>query len=188
MKRYKHLVEIGAGDAEISEGLSWTTHAERVTLVEPNPIFAASLREAAAGLNNVQVREEEITAVFSPLVLLGYASYLAHNPSFFATSIEPEAHYFMEPLKHEAFCVKPDLFDQGDIDYLILTPNGGEFEILSGLTSRPSIIRTKHYLHNGIQHDVARGVFAWMHHNRYVPVELSSNQHRTFLSLEWRRQ
>lgn len=188
MKRYKHLVEIGAGDAEISEGLSWTTHAERVTLVEPNPIFAESLRASATRLDNIEIREEAVTAKYSLLVLLGYASYLAHNPSFFATSIEPDAHHFVEPLKIEVSCIKPDHFDQGDIDYLILTPNGGEFEILSGLISRPSIIRTKHYLHNGIQHDVARGVFAWMHHNRYVPVELASNQHRTFLSLEWRKQ
>lgn len=186
--RYRHVVEIGAGDSYSSEGLSWTTHADHVTLYEPHPALWADLSRAAAGMPNVSVVREAIANRFAPLYLFGYASFLHGAPSFLATSVEEGYERWWGPLALEVPLNKVDRIDGGEIDYLILTVNGGEVDILRALVSRPAVIRTKHYLHNARQWEDATTTFGWMHRERYVGRTLATNQHQTHLAIEWRRE
>lgn len=184
MTQYQHVVEIGAGDSHSSEGLRWTTHAERVTLYEPHPLLWADLNRAAAGFPNVSVVNEAVTSHFDPLYLMGYASFLRGNPSFLATSVEPNGMAYWDPLAREVACQKVDRVDYGGIDYLILTNNGGELDVLKGLVSRPKVIQTKHYLHNPAQWAVAHEVWGWLLRHGYASKTLARNQHGTFYHLE----
>ncbi len=185
MTRYRHVVEIGAGDSRSSEGLSWCTHADLVTLYEPHPVLWADLARAAVGLGNVSVVKEAVTSHFDPLYLMGYASYLKGNPSFLVTSVEPDGEKWWEPLAHEVACQKVDRVDFGTIDYLILTNNGGEMDVLRGLVSRPKRIDTKHMCHNTRQGEEFAKVCDWMWRQGYVGRRLSQNLHGTLQHVCW---
>lgn len=189
MTRYKHVVEIGAGDSYSTEGLRWATHADKVTLFEPNIILRKELQHAAQGLSNVIVRGEAVTAMGGKwdLVHLGYASYLADYPSFFNTSIEEEGRPFLKPLMRLVDLVDSDTAVPSDADVLYLTCNGVERLVLLGMSNRPKTIYTKHYLHNAKQWTEAQQVMEWMRRNGYLGVTLETNQHNTFYSLRWER-
>ncbi len=188
MTRYRHVVEVGAGDSHSTEGLRWSTHADLVTLYEPNPVLYADLARAAAGFSNVHVSDFAVTSEFLPLYCFGYASYLKGRPSFLATSIEQNGETWWEPLAREVSCQKVDRMDFGTIDGLILTTNGSEMDILPRLVSRPRTIWTKHYLHNARQWEEAHKVFDWMARHRYTGKTLASNQHSTFAHACWTLQ
>ncbi len=191
VKRYCHVVEIGAGDRFSTEGLSWCTHAEQVTLIEPHKLLWSDLNRAAAGLPNVRVHYMAVTAVpgaVASLYHMGYASFLKGSPSFLSLSVEPEGLAFWEPLLRPVPYVYMGEFDlKGDIDYLILTTGGGEASILEAMHSRPEVIRTKHYLHNAAQWADADATFAWMMANRYGGRVVETVPHGTFIAVEWRR-
>ncbi len=185
--RYENVVEIGAGDSYSSEGLSMFLRgeAERVTLYEPNALLCADLRRAAEGLEGVSIREEAVTSHFDDLFYFGYASFLRGNPSFLATSIEPEGVKWWEPLAREVACQKVDRVDYGCIDYLILTNSGGEMDVLKGLVSRPRVIVTKHMTHNRAQGEEFNKVCTWMAKHSYIGHRLSVNRHMTLNHVGW---
>ncbi len=186
--RLHHVVEIGAGDAA-SSALSWCTHAERVTLWEPNRLLWADLMRGAQGLPNVTVRPEAVSDMGGTGLLyhLGLASYLAGEPSFFATSIEPEGVAFLKPLAREVPVVTVNQAVTRDVDLLILTIGGGEGRLLRAMSARPAVIETKHYCHRPEHWAVAQEVFNWMHVERYVGHALARNEHATFLHVRWER-
>ncbi len=190
MKHYGHVVEIGAGDHYSSDALrmlsSKEISADRVALYEPHPVLFAALSEATRGWPNLTVHEKAVTSHFDPLYLMGYASYLRGNPSFLATSVEPDGEKWWEPLAHEVSCVKVDRMDYGTIDGLILTCGGSEVDVLNHLISRPLRIWTKHYVHNPKQWAEFNKIASWMQYHGYRGIQLETNQYVTFLHLEWR--
>lgn len=187
--RYNHVVEIGAGDSASSRGLPMMTHADKVTLYEPNSILWKELNHAAAGMDNVSVVNAAVSdgSEFVRLYHVGYASYVEKSPSFLGTSIESEGAQFLFPLLREVRAVSVGVAIPSDVDYLILTANGSEYEILLGMKTRPAIIRTKHYCHAAQHWFVYNQIEGWMKANGYVGRLLESNQHQTFLHIEWKR-
>ncbi len=187
--RYENVVEIGAGDSYSSEGLAMFRRgeAERVTLYEPNALLCADLRRAAEGLEGVSIREEAVTSHFDDLFYFGYASFLRGNPSFLATSIEPEGVKWWEPLAREVACRKVDRVDYGTIDYLICTCNGSEMDVLSGLVSRPKAIRTKTMVHNQKQGEIFSQICTLMTKRGYTGRRVSVNRFMTMNDIFWSR-
>jgi hypothetical protein len=187
MSVYQHVVEIGAGDSYSSEALNGLAmHARRMTLFEPNRLLWADLMRGAAGLDNVTVRPEAVgDRGMWPLIHLGYASYLREMPSFYATSIEPEGHRYVEALARGVPLVSTDEAVPSDVDYLILTINGGESRLLGTMTARPAIIRTKHRCHHARHWDDAHRTFAWMAVNRYVGRQVDTVPLGTYHHIEW---
>ncbi len=187
MIQYEHVVEIGAGDSYSSQGWPLSVHAAKVTLWEPNSILCADLRAETRIVDNVIVREAAVCSVGGqfPLYHLGYASYLAGQPSFFATSIEPEGEVFLAPLHRVVETVAVGQAVTKDVDYLILTVGGGEHRLLRAMTARPKTVETKHYCHRPEQWAEAQKVFEWMSHNGYEGRELARNQHSTFIHARW---
>lgn len=190
-RRYRHVVEIGAGDSHSSEGLSWCTHAELVTLFEPHPVLCADLRSAAQGLPNVSVRPEAVSDVGGnwPLVHLGYASYLLGYPSFYGSSIEDTAEVpqLLSPISLLVPVVTTNAAVPEDCDLLILTCGGAEHRILNTMEARPQVIQTKHYCHNARHWEEAAKLDHWLLHHGYTGAVTARNQHSTFMAVTWRR-
>ena len=187
---YDHVVEIGAGDGASSEGLRYCTHARQVTLYEPNPLLWTDLARAAAGLRNVTVRPEAVSDIGGtyPFYHLGYASYLAGDPSFYATSIDAGSDEVLRPLLRPVPVVTVNQAVPEDVDHLILTIGGGEERLLRAMTARPQVIQTKHYLHNARQWHEARSAWDVLQRRGYVARQTATNQHATFMALHWSRE
>ncbi len=189
MTHFHHLVEIGAGDRWSSEGLAraMAGHADKVTLYEPNSILRADLGVAAEYPSlNLTIRPEAVNAVGGQQLLyhLGYASYLAGEPSFYATSIEPEGVPFLTPLARAVEVVTTNQAITADVDALVLTAGGAERAILETMTARPKVLWTKHYCHRPEQWEETHQILALLDRYGYQTRVISVNQHRTFHALE----
>ncbi len=188
MTRYRHIVEIGAGDSYSSTAWPLSTHADKVTLFEPHVLLWADLARATSGLSHITVRRAAVSDVGGQraLVHLGYASYLAGEPSFYATSIEPEGERLLLPLVRAVETVTVNQAVTPDVDLLILTANGSEARILRALTARPKTIHTKHMCHAQRHWEEFAKTCTWMQANRYVGRRLSTCLHDTLQHVEWR--
>lgn len=184
--KYSHIVEIGAGDSYSSRCLSMSTHAERVELFEPNRVLFDDLRRFSQGLENVRVFNAAISKA-SKMYHLGYASFMEDSRSFLGDMLEPEGFPFLSPLLLEVPQMTMSAIDDGTIDLLVLTTNGGESKILKEMVSRPKVIYTKHYCHAEKHWEDANQTIAWLVGAGYQSFLLDTNQHRTYHSLEWRR-
>lgn len=184
---YHHVVEIGAGDSHSSQGLRLAGQAELVTLYEPNAILRADLMRAAEGRVNVVVREEAIRneAGTGTLYHLGYGSFLYGAPAFLATSIEPDYHQWLAPLARQVPCQTMRNVDPGDIDLLIVTTGGGEYDILKRLVSRPATIETAHYCHSPVQWADTNRTIGWLERAGYRGEVVARNTHSTFHRIRW---
>lgn len=194
LKSITRLVEIGAGDSWSSQGIALLKELSstcRVDLFEPNSIFCADLAESLEGLSKTNPNVNVYGLALSDLsyegnlYYLGYASYLAGAQSFIRQSIEDEGEQFWRPLVRMVNVVDVRVYDHGDIDYLVLTANGVELDILNALRSRPKIIRTKFYCHNIKHWEYTNEIIRWMGINSYQGVTLESSPHHTFFHIEW---
>ena len=184
-----HGVEIGAGDSHSSQLLPHAARFARLELYEPNAILFADLAAEVATLGNPKIRaiHAAITLSPAPLVHLGYASYLTGRPSFLHTSCEPGAEKHWAALTKEVPTLPMSAIDDGTIDSLVLTNNGGEIPALLTMRSRPETIWTKHYCHRPEQWEEAHHVFGWMQGHGYAGKVIGTNQHGTFIHAMWER-
>ncbi len=188
---WHHVMEIGAGDRASSQALvddTWRA-AGRITLYEPNEILWRDLVKAHDILPDarVQVLRAAVAATsgYAELIHMGYASYLEGAPSFLATSVEPEGQAFWAPLRAEVALRRMRDIDDGTVDLLIVTSNGLDREVIEDMISRPREIRTKAYVHNAAQVEVAQGVSRALMERGYRGRVVERNQHGTFLSIVW---
>lgn len=187
--KYKLGVEIGAGDRYSSELLNRAGEFEAVQLIEPNTILHHDLASADKA-ENVSVGNFAVSYIDMDQYLynFGYCSCLAAASSFLADSCEDNAHDFWLPLRTETKCMRMSQIDRGDIDYLVLTCQGSEIFVLNDMISRPQIIRTKYYCHNAKHWETYNGITAWMMKNGYSGTVLETNQHHTFMHIEFKRK
>lgn len=192
-KRYKHVMELGAGDSYSSLGLALYKQSDRVTLYEPNQLLFADLKRAIEGAPNVTIHPFAVhhTSGEALLYYFGYASFLEGNPSFMALA-EPEGidRTFWLPLARKVSTVTMDEVESevGEIDCLILTVNGSELPILQNMKSRPEVLFSKHYVHNGLQGAETGRVCRLLTEYGYVARVIQSNDFQTFFYLEWRKR
>lgn len=190
LKSIKRFVEIGAGDSWSSQGIALFKDLSptcRVDLFEPNIILSTDLAEVAEPYSNINVYGLALSDISykGNLYYLGYASYLAGAASFIRHSIEDEGEQFWHPLVRPTNVVDVRTYDHGDIDYLVLTTNGVELDILNVLRSRPKIIRTKFYCHNVLHWIRTNQIIEWMGKNGYQGRTLETSPYHTFFHIEW---
>ncbi len=187
MTRYRHVVEIGAGDSHSSVAWPMSTHADKVTMWEANTLLWADLARATSGLDHITVRPYAVSDVGGnyPLYHLGYASYLAGDPSFFATSIDAGSDEVLRPLLRMVPVATVNQAVTPDVDYLILTIGGGEARLLRAMIPRPKTIQTKHMCHNARHWEEFAKVCTWMQTNGYVGRRLSTCLHDTLQHIAW---
>lgn len=209
---YKHVVEIGAGDRASSDVLKMPLEQlqqiGRITLYEPNAILYGDLIKAKDIIQRrdtsgykwpqpewpfyspIQIRNVAvIDAGFERVDLyhMGYASWVCGTPVFLPLSVEPEGLTFWEDLARPVRTIEPRSAVEKDVDLLILTANGSELTILSAMTARPQVIRTKHYCHCQAHWREAHKVFSWFREHGYRGQQLDRNQHGTFVSISWEK-
>lgn len=190
-RQFKHIVEIGAGDSWVSQGGPFHVYAERVSLYEPNPLLYADLKRAAEGVSNIRTYPCAVSSRSGSRLFyhFGYASFLEGARSFLALA-EPEGvdPVFWKPLARPVEVVSMAEIDTGDIDFLVLTPNGCELEILPQMKSRPQVIRFKIYMHNATQVVHAQEICSVLESLGYTRlVSLETNEFNTYYHMEARR-
>lgn len=187
---FKHAVEIGAGDRYSSQllALPGIEAVPRVELYEPHELLCQDLTNATRRNHIVSINVAiGPLACTQPLIHLGYASYLAGLPSFLKTSCEEEAEKHWESLTRAVRVMSMESIDDGTIDYLVLTNNGGEMGCLLTMRSRPLVIRTRHLVHNAAQGEQLNLVVRWMMDHAYGGTLVETNEHRTLQAIEWRK-
>lgn len=193
MKKYHKGVEVGAGDSYSSQLLKRKDEFEFLWLIEPNNILFEDLSKSLGHFKIKQDRVYLMNAAASnssenkELFNFGYCSYVEGNESFIKMSCEPEAETFWKPLKTKTHCFKFGDIDEGDIDYLVLTCNGGEMDVLNQMKSRPEIITTKFYCHNGHHWAYYNQIARWMRQNNYGGNVLEKSMYDTYFHLEFTR-
>lgn len=185
---FNYAVEVGAGDASSSFLLKNYNKFNKILLIEPNGLFLKDLDNyilkngIKADLKNIaisNVNEENLFFNFA------YASFLKDKPSFLKLSCEDNAQDYWLPLASNCKCVSFDLIDDGQIDYLVLTSNGSEFDVLSKMISRPKVIKTKYYCHNSKHWLYYNSVTEWMRKNNYNYNIVNTNQHNTYFEIDF---
>jgi FkbM family methyltransferase len=137
------LAEVGVGPLALCFGATvWDRPDVHVQLYEPNPTFAAELRTAIGGRQNVELFEVAIGDETGELELSdeGTSSSLQGVDS---PSVQHKGN-----IQRNTFKVKVDkfsAFDKGDIDLLRVDVEGGEYAVLKHLVSRPEQIVVEIY-------------------------------------------
>ncbi len=185
MNKINKAVEIGAGDIESSELLMYNNKFNEIHLFEPNFLLNKSLKEIKN--ENIVVWEAAVSNYEGQgkFFNLGYTSYLEGAESFIKTSCEDDAEKFWNNLSTIVDIVSIKNIDKGDIDFLVLTCQGSELDILSGLVSRPVIINTKYYIHNPIQSEYYNKITLWMQNNGYRGVLKDKNEMSTYFNIDF---
>lgn len=190
----KKIYEIGAGDQWSSQVINFLKHQPQASieawLYEPNPVLYTDLLRSAGQVRNLHMMH---TAVHTHdkgdwCYNLGYASFMKGARSFISLSYEENAEEYLKSLRTFVPTITMQQIDPGNIDVLVLTNNGGELDVLSGMSSRPEFIYTKHYVHNEKQTRYYAELGGWLKGNRYVSRTLEMNKYCTFVHLEWRKQ
>ena len=193
--KYGLGVEIGAGDRYSSELLNRAEEFEAVQLIEPNAILYHDIASADKA-ENVSVGNFAIAENKRKLYLpgdkrsfynFGYCSFLEGADSFLKLSCEDESFVCWQPLKSLVRWEPMSKIDTGNIDYLILTCHGSEMFVLEDMISRPQIIRTKYYCHNAKHWEYYGQISKWMGTNGYIGTLLETNQHHTFMHIEFKK-
>lgn len=190
MKKYNLGVEIGCGDRYSSELINRGEEFCSIKLIEPNPILYRDIASAPNPYENISVGNFAITKECreEDMYLFGYCTFMESANSFLQLSIEENGLRNWALLKKKVRCFAMDFLDKGGIDYLILTNNGCELDVLNFMVSRPEIIRTKYYCHNQKHWQYYNQVTAWMDKNGYIGRVTEMSQYGTFLNLQFERK
>lgn len=195
-RRFNHVVEVGAGDRYTAQSLVGAQNATKISLYEANVLLWADLERAVkeirekttTDINAYAVAVNDVGGDPRPFFHLGYASYLVGAPSFLALSVEPGGEDLWRPLVGHVPVRGVNEVVTSDVDGLVLTVNGAEASILSAMTARPGMIRTKVYAHCAAHWAQYSNVQRWMEREGYKGYKVESNEHGTFFSLEYRRE
>lgn len=190
MKKWLNGVEIGAGDSKSSLLLRKYNDFEFVLLYEPNNELFSDLNENLPNSNRVSAYKMAVGEgpMQNELFNFGYCSYLKGSFSFIKTSCEEDSEEYWKPLISKCQTVNIRQIDPGNIDYLVLTNNGSELDVLVSMLSRPIIIETKFYMHNQEQVNYYNLLSNWMAENNYRGQILDKSQYNTYYHVKFVRK
>jgi hypothetical protein len=184
--KFNYAVEIGAGDS--SSSILLKSSSDKILLIEPNKLLFDDLNnyiihnQLDIGIKNIAISELNHE---QNLFNFGYCSFLEGKPSFLKLSCEDGAEQYWKPRISKCECINFNNIDNGNIDYLVLTANGSELEVLKNIISRPQIIKTKYYCHNQQHWLYYNQISDWMQVNNYKPNILRSNTYQTFFEIDF---
>ena len=183
---FNYAVEIGAGDSSTSILLK--SNFDKILLIEPNKLLFNDLNNFI-NQNNLEIETKNIAISNlnneQNLFNFGYCSFLEGKPSFLKLSCEDGAEEYWKPRISKCECRNFSNIDNGNIDYLVLTANGSELDVLENIISRPQIIKTKYYCHNQQHWLYYNQISFWMQVNNYKPNILYTNTYQTFFEIDF---
>lgn len=187
--------EIGCGDLRSSEFKKYSF--EKVYLFEPNILFYQDIVNKIIDDNrittfNCAVSNKDYIGKFYNY---GYTSFLKGSSSFVnlwswdALGKNPpsDPEVFYKDLITNVVVLDSARLDK-NIDFLILTNNGCEYNVLQNLQNRPKYIKVKYYLHTIKQMQYFNTITQWMLNNRYSGYVLDKNTYNTYNDILFERQ
>lgn len=135
----RHVCEVGVYLPETSNVLNWIHDGVRTTLVECDPLIVTKLRSEFP-VPNVVIHDVAVSHEVGELTLYrtGASTFGANVASSPATVNDG-----YQPRQEDSFTVKAvtfDMIDDGTIDVLSIDIEGGEWNVLRFLVSRPLVI------------------------------------------------
>ncbi|NQW30481.1 MAG: FkbM family methyltransferase [Ignavibacteria bacterium] len=159
----KHVAEVGVYLPETSNVLGWINSGFRTTLVEADPITAEQCRKV---FHNVAIHNVAVSNYTGQLKLYRvgastFAEGLASSPALANDKYTPDdADSFTVP------CVTFDAIDDGSIDVLSIDIEGGEWNVLQYMVSRPLVISVE-MGYKKYRNPNAREITNWMKREGY---------------------
>jgi len=185
---FNYGVEVGSGDSFSSILYKNTGLYKSILLIEPNKLLFKDLKEKIVE-NNVHANllNVGISSISNEIDFFnfGYCSFLRGYPSFLKLSCEEDAENFWQMRSESCNCINFSIIDNGNIDYLVLTCNGAELDVLNNMTSRPKIIKTKYYCHNHLQVYFYNEISKWMRLNSYSGKLIKTNRYKTYHEIDF---
>lgn len=145
----RHACEVGVFEPHTSNVSGWINDGTRTTLVECDPLIVAQLKQRWGTLAHVSIHDVAVADEEGQLTLYRVGA------STFGVNVESSPALVNDkysPNSADAFtvrCVTFDSIDDGTIDVLSIDIEGGEWNVLKHLRSRPTVISLethgKHY-------------------------------------------
>ena len=184
-------VEIGAGDYAASFLLKNRDVFDQIELYEPNPVLFEDLRSKIGNFDRVNLFDFAVSNYSSDgdiFFNVGRSSFLKGAESFLNLTHKESPDEGTLPEEYliglsTSVKVKNIKEIDNEIDFLSLTCNGCEFNILSAMQSRPKMVRVCAYVHNQHHRQYYSKISQWMSSNDYILNGHNSNKLGTFSEL-----
>jgi len=164
--KYTHVVEIGVFKPETANTLGFIKEGTFCTLFEADPDIVNEITNQFSKKYNVEVHSCALAASNGSMKL-----YRAGSSSFLETVD------FSPAIMHDGYTKKDSntievetrrfsTFDKGDIDILSIDIEGGEWDVINDMISRPKVIcietQSRDYINPGI-----KKITQWLENNNY---------------------
>jgi FkbM family methyltransferase len=163
-----HVAEVGVYLPHTSNVLGWIEKGIRTSLFEADPQTAEKCREAFADHKEVSVNNLAIADYTGQLTLYRVGA------STFADNVQSSpaiANDGYMPEKKDSFvveCTTFDVVDDGTIDVLSIDIEGGEWNVIRFLRSRPLVISVE-FGYKSYVNPNAGNILRWMYKEGYEP-------------------
>ena len=171
------IFEVGVGEYWQSRTLQYRNTDTECWLFEPNPISFKEIEMNLSGYKNFKLFN---CALGSENKNINF--FLAKGSSFIEGIKSPEIAHDIESEKHLTKVIVEmkdiKIFDQGDIDVLLLDTEGSEFDIIRSLISRPRDILVEMYSF-GVKYKnpYFDEITEWMNANNYKAIHEHEDFH-----------
>lgn len=161
-----NVCEVGVYLPESSNVLGWINDGTQTTLVECDPQIVEKLQEQFGALPNVKIHSVAIADAPGTLVL-----YRAGASTFGSNVVLPPAivNDNYSPKDSDTFtvqCTTFDTLDNGNIDVLSVDIEGGEWNVLEKMRSKPYVISIETHGNMYTNPNISL-IESWMKENRY---------------------
>jgi len=164
--KYKHVAEVGVYKPETANTLGFIEEDVLCSLFEADPEIAAEIIKKFANKNNVTVYPFAITS-FDGMIKL----YKAGASSFCENIDSSPAIMHDGYKKNEADTIEVESrrfsnFDNGDIDILSIDVEGGEWDVIKDMKSKPKVISLEIQSRDYINPNLKQ-ITNWLENNNY---------------------
>jgi FkbM family methyltransferase len=138
--KYQHVVEVGVYKPETANTLGFIKEGIFCTLFEANPNIAKEINNKFYDKYNIEVHSVALSSYKGVIKLYdagpsSFCETIDHSPAVMHDGkLKDELNYI--EVQSEVFST----FDKGDIDILSIDIEGGEWDVINNMVSRPKVI------------------------------------------------
>lgn len=164
--KYRHVVEVGVYKPETANILGFIKEGVFCTLFEANPNTAKEIYDEFYDKYNIEVHSVALSSFKGTIKLYdaGASSFcetIDCSPAVMHDKKSKDILNYME-VQSEVFST----FDKGDIDILSIDIEGGEWDVINDMISRPKVICIEIQSRNYINPQIQK-ITQWLEDNNY---------------------
>ncbi|SMM99286.1 hypothetical protein SPONN_408 [uncultured Candidatus Thioglobus sp.] len=164
--KYQHVVEVGVFKPETANTLDFIKKGTFCTLFEANPDIAKQIFDKFDKQYNIKVHSVALSSFKGTIKLYnaGASSFcetIDHSPAIMHDGKSKDKLSFIE-VPSEKFST----FDKGDIDILSIDIEGGEWDVINDMVSRPKVICIETQSRDYINPNIEK-ITQWLEVNDY---------------------